>query len=316
MVTGYEREILKKICSTRADVIRRSSMSKMACARTYHSSPRPISDLSASDSNKVYCIALSPDGKKVVSGSKDGIVKLWDIDTCKIITRWMGHKETVVSVCWSRDGQRVLSGSGDGIARQWGVESRETTLESIETGHVFLWAVVYSPNMIATGGHDGPWTGQPIEGSIKIWDTKTGELVATLKGHTWTVGCLAYTKDGKTLISGSDDHSIRTWNTKTWKQTALLQAHTNQIWAIVTSPNDHILASASYDNTALLWNLDIGQPIGPPLWHVNFVDSVSFSGDGKLLATACCDTNTYTWDVAGIVKEAGLDDLLLNSKVS
>ncbi|KIK33548.1 hypothetical protein CY34DRAFT_813523 [Suillus luteus UH-Slu-Lm8-n1] len=162
----------------------------------------------------VWSIALSPDGKKVVSGSLDGAVRLWDIDTCKVVKKWTGHTKGVTSVCWSRDGRRVLSGSNDGTARQWEVESGETIeniLPSIETGHNAVRAVVYSPDttLIATGGRDGPYSEEPIESSIKIWDAKTGKLVATLKGHSDVVWCLAWTKDGKTLISGSWDSSIR-----------------------------------------------------------------------------------------------------------
>ncbi|KAG2054607.1 WD40 repeat-like protein [Suillus hirtellus] len=168
-------------------------------------------------------------------------------------------------------------------------------------------------SMIATGGLDGLWTEEPIKCSIKIRDTKTGKLVATLKGHTWIVTCLAWTKDGKTLISGSLNHSIRTWNTKTW-QTAELEAHSHWVRAIAISPNERILASASYDNTVLLWNLDNGQLVGLPLQHTTFVESVSFSEDGKLLATGCYVTNVYTWDVAAIVREAGLDNLLSDSQ--
>ncbi|KAG2047257.1 WD40 repeat-like protein [Suillus hirtellus] len=258
-------------------------------------------------------IALSPDGKKVVSGSGDGGVRLWDIDTCKVIARWMGHIKAVESVSWSGDGRRVLSGSSDGTARQWDVESGETILEPIETGHTVVGVAVYSADMsiFATSGRDEPET----ESSIKIWNTKTGELVATLKGHGQMVSCLAWTKDGKTLISGSIGSSIRTWNTKTWKQTALLET-SGCVFAIAISPNERILASALWDSTVLLWNLDNGQLIGPLLQHANPMYSVSFSVDGKLLATGCHDKNAYTWDVAAIVKEAGLDDLLSDPKAN
>jgi WD40 repeat protein len=53
------------------------------------------------DSGGVWTIALSPNGKKVVSGSLGGLVRLWDMDTCKVIAKWMGHTRTVRSVCWS-----------------------------------------------------------------------------------------------------------------------------------------------------------------------------------------------------------------------
>jgi WD40 repeat protein len=270
----------------------------------------------------VWCIALSPDGKKVVIGSSDGAVRLWDVDTCKVVKKWTGHTREVVSVCWGQDGRRVLSGSVDGTARQWDVESGETIpepieiiLASIETGHERVYAVVYSPDttLIATGGLDGP---DDNEYPIKIWDAKTGKLVATLKGHTDAVFCLAWTKDGKTLVSGSHDSSIRTWNTTKWEQTAVLVEHTKGVLAIAISPNDRILASASFDNTAQLWNLDNGQPISSPIQHADQVKCVSFSAGGKQLATGCEDKNAYIWDVAAILREAGLDDLLSDPKVS
>ncbi|KAG1853801.1 WD40-repeat-containing domain protein [Suillus tomentosus] len=218
---------------------------------------------------------------------------------------------------WSKSVKRIWRWDRKAMGRRKRRDNR-LILEPIETGHTVVWAVVYSPDMsmIATGGHDGPRTREPTESSIKIWDTKTGELVATLKGHTDIVGCLTWTKDGKTLISGSDDNSIRTWNTKTWKQTALLEADTDLVFAIAISPNDRILANAWYNQTVLLWNLDNGQPIGPPIQHASSVDSLSFSQDGKLLATGCFDKNAYTWDVAAIVKEAGLDDLLSEPKAN
>jgi WD40 repeat protein len=265
-------------------------------------------------------MALSPDGKKAVSGSWDGAVRLWDIETCKVVTKWMGHTDIVWSVCWSRDGRRVLSGSRDGTARQWEVENGETMpepieniLASIETGHEQVWAVVYSPDMtlIATSGWDGP-----DASSIKIWDAKTGKLVATLKGHTNIVVCLAWTKNGKTLISASVDSSIRIWNTTNWQQTAVLDGHTSSVSGIAISPNGRFLASASEDKTVRLWNLDNGQPISSPIQHTDDLNCVSFSAGGKQLATGCDDRNTYIWDVAEILREADLDDLLLDPKVS
>jgi WD40 repeat protein len=260
----------------------------------------------------VWTIALSLDGKKVVSGSEDGLVRVWDMDTCKVIAKWTGHTRTVSSVCWSPDGQQVVSGSEDGTVREWDVEKGETILGPIETGHEQVFAVVYSPDMtmFATGGWDGP--NFDSESKIKIWDLKTGKLVATLKGHTNGVRCLAWTPDGKTLISGSNDYSIRTWNTSNWKQIAVFDGHTSLVYNIAISPNGRILASASYDNTARLWNLDNNQPINSPLNHTRRVTVVSFSADGKLLATGCDDLNAYTWDVSAISKQAGLDNLLLD----
>jgi len=257
--------------------------------------------------SELNAIALSPDGKQLVSGSDDGAVRLWDIDTGKVITKWTGHTSTVRSVRWNRDGGRVLSGSNDGTARVWDVERGETIL-TIKTEQ--MYSAIYSPDetMIATDGNE--------KENIKIFDAKTGKLVAILKGHTDEVNCLAWTADGTTLISGSNDSSIRTWNTTTWQQINLFTGHTSNVYDIAISPNGRILASASWDKTARLWNLENGQPIASPLQHANDVNCVSFSTDGKLLATGCDDNNAYTWDIPTIFREAGLDELLLNPNVS
>jgi WD40 repeat protein len=194
----------------------------------------------------------------------------------------------------------------------WDVESGKTVL-AIATELANVYAVIYSPDtsMIATGGYK-----EDSQEYLKIWDAETGKLLANLKGHANLVLCLAWTADGKTLISGSTDYSIRTWNATTWQQISVLTEHTNFVWGISISPNSRILASASWDETARLWNLENGQPIGSPLQHADEVRCVSFSADGKLLATGCDDDNAYSWDTSAIVKEVGLSDLLLNQIVS
>jgi WD40 repeat protein len=261
----------------------------------------------------VNAIALSPDGKRIASGNEDGTVRLWNIDTGKVITKWSGHKSGIAYLCWNRDGGRVVSGSWDGTTRVRDVKSRETIL-AIKTGLDNVRAVVYSPDstMFATGGHSEE------KEFIKIWDANTGKLIANVTGHTSTVTCLAWTADGRRLISGSCDRSIRTWNTSTWQQITILAEQTHTVSAIAISPNDRILASASWDDTTRLWNLGDGQSIGSPLQHANFVFCVSFSADSKLLATGCWDDNAYAWDISAVIREVGLglDELLLNPNVS
>ncbi|KAG2343323.1 WD40 repeat-like protein [Suillus weaverae] len=238
----------------------------------------------------VYRMALSPNGKTVVSGNSDGEVKLWDVETGKVIGRWTGHAESVLSVCWSVDGKRVLSASWDGTARVWDVKSGKTIME-IKTGHKYVWVVIYSPNntQIATGGYD--------ESAAKIWDTKTGELLATLK-HDNIVCSLAWTSDRKKLISGSRG-PIRIFDTATWQEIAILEGHTWWVNAISLSRNERLLASASWDKTARLWNLDTNLPVGPPLQHKDEVECATLSTNGKVLVTGCGD-NVYLWDVHAI----------------
>jgi WD40 repeat protein len=233
----------------------------------------------------VQTIVLSPDSKKVASGSRDGTVKLWNIDTGKVIKTWTGHTKKVMTVSWSPDGGRVVSGSLGGTFRVWDVESGKTILGPINTGKD-VRAVCYSPDakMIAT---------VTDRDELKVWDAiNTGELLKTFKGRFSSLAC-AWTSRMENRKS-IQPHGLN-----------LTCAGTS---TISLSPNDRILASTSYlDKTAKLWNPDTNQPIGTPLRHPDRVRTANFSADGKFLVTSCLDRHIYTWDVSAIVKEAVSD---------
>jgi len=249
----------------------------------------------------LWSIALSPHGKSVASGDRHGKVRLWDVDTKKVVARWTGHTGTMGSLCWSVDGERLVSGSQDGTIRVWDVESGDTVLGPIKTGHEDVYAVMYSPDTtkIATGGYN--------ETALKIWDAKTGNLLSTIE-HDNYVCCLAWTSDQKKLITGSYP-SIRIFDTATWQQIAILKGHEGTVNALSLFQNDRLLASASYDYTARLWNLDTNLQVGPPLQHERMVYSVAISADGKQLVTGSDDKNAYVWDIHTTLKDAGLEDL-------
>lgn len=250
----------------------------------------------------VLALALSPDGKTVASGgTHGGTMRLWNVDTGKVVKKWTGDIDIVQSLGWSPDGCRVVSGSCGGAVRVLDVGSGETILGSIETGQGnIVWAVSYSPDgkRIVTGA-DG----------LQVWDANTGKLLKTLG---ITVACLAWASGGRLLIVGSLN-KIRTFDTSTWTEIAVLDGHDRLVNAISLSPNERILASVSDDHTARLWNLDSNQLIGPPLRHECEVRCVFFSG--KFLATGCYDHNMYTWDVSAIVKQAGLSGILSDNVV-
>ncbi|KAG1840602.1 WD40-repeat-containing domain protein [Suillus subalutaceus] len=189
----------------------------------------------------VRTMVLSPNGKTVASGCDDGKVRLWDIETRKVIAKWTGHTDVVDALRWSKD------------ERQNCPDNRNRA--------TWVKAVIYSPDAtkIATGGWD--------DDAVKIWNAKTGELLKTLEHNA--VWSLAWTSDGKKLISGSYG-PIRIFDTATWEEIAVLEGHTKWINAIALSRNGRLLASASDDKTARLWNLDTNLPVRPPLQHESF----------------------------------------------
>ncbi|KAG2343919.1 WD40 repeat-like protein [Suillus weaverae] len=236
----------------------------------------------------VQVAALSPGGKTLArGGNSDGAVKLWNVDTGKVIKTLTGHAKEVEFVCWSPDGERAVSGcnetlegSEDGVFRVWDVGSGETIIGPIKAGE-YVFAVCYSPDgkMIAMSRNTA---------GLKIWNANSGELLKTFEGG---IACLAWEK-----------HFSQRDPTSTQPPGLFLTC------AKSMSIRFHYLPMIAFShNTVQLWNLETNQHIGrTPLHHQGEVNSATCSADGKFLVTSCNDSHIYAWDVSAIVKEAGL----------
>ena len=84
----------------------------------------------------------------------------------------------------------------------------------------------------------------------------TGKELRTLPGHTEFACSVAFSPDGKTLASGSDDHTIKLWDVATGTLLRTLSGHTSSVESVAFSPDGKILASGSWDNTIKLWDVE------------------------------------------------------------
>ena len=94
------------------------------------------------------------------------------------------------------------------------------------------------------------------DSTIRIWDCADGRLLRELKGHTGWVSEIAFTRDGRRLISSAADQTIRTWDTATWKQMRVLRGNTDEIGTVARDGSGQLVASGSRDGKILLWEAD------------------------------------------------------------
>jgi predicted NACHT family NTPase len=97
------------------------------------------------------------------------------------------------------------------------------------------------------------------DGTVKLWDADTGQVLQILQGHTYGVSHVAFSPDGKRLASAGVDHTVRLWETASGKELlslrghASLQGHAGDVWCVAFSPDGQRLASGSDDGTITLW---------------------------------------------------------------
>jgi len=259
----------------------------------------------------VVGIAFSPNGEHFATSDTKGDIQIWDTRTYTKITNCQGHQHWTWAVTFSPDGQYLASASDDHRVKLWDVATGECLQTYI--GHTFsVNAVVFSPVRGASPEENGQIIASCAQDStIRLWRTfpgKSSPEIQTLGGHNGRVWSIAFSPDGRTLVSGGEDLTVRLWDVATGECVAEWSAHTDWVRSVAFSPDGRSVATASYDRSIKIW--DVGKI--PDGWeqlgiyiptclhtltgHQQPVSAIAFSPDGRQLVSSSFDKTIKLWD--------------------
>jgi WD40 repeat protein len=190
------------------------------------------------------------------------------------------HDADVLAVAFSRDGRFLVSVDG---GRNIHVRDRATCRLLVLPGIPGVnWALALSPDgrWMAVGGHHGDLK----KGAIRLFSTQTWTEVKSLSGVGESAKALAFSPDGRRLVSGHFDDKVRVWDVGTGA-VRTLSGHKNMIEDVAVSPDGRLVASASRDTTIRIWDAETGE-LRMTLPHERWVYGVAFHPQGRLLASS------------------------------
>jgi len=282
-------------------------------------------------SGPVWSVAVTGDGKRAVSASADGTLKVWELGTGRLLRTLKGHSADVRSVALTPEGAWAISASWDKTLAVWDLETglAVRTLEGHSApvcgvaatpdgtraisaswdGTLRLWDLAAGRALRTVESHSDLVSGVAVtadgtravsaswDSTLKVWELKTGRDLRTLEGHSAAVWAVALTADGRQAVSASDDRTLKVWDLATGRALRTLEGHSGSVRDVKVTADGKLVVSASWDNTLKIWNLETGHLLGTLEGHSDSVSGVAVTMDGARAVSASEDRTLKVWDL-------------------
>ena len=232
----------------------------------------------------IYCLAFSPSGDVLLSGSQDSSYALRSIQDGEVIGEpRRGHAGPVRTCNWHPDGTRIMTASDDTIIKMW--EAASGRLLRTFKGHE---GPVCGCNFFPDGAQ---MLSVSSDHYIKLWDVETGKMMGKMPphlGHLSAVRCCAVSQDNNIFCTGGDDNFVRVWDKRSNMLVRKLISHSEPILTVQFGVDGGTILSGGLDQSVRLWDMT-GSLIN--VWETNTaaVTSVAFSPSGRHIITGSRD---------------------------
>ncbi|CUA70041.1 Kinesin-like protein KIF21A [Rhizoctonia solani] len=239
----------------------------------------------------IRCLRLSPDSTRVVTGSDDRTVRVWDVTDGNMLCQMETH-DWVKVIAFSPDGTRIAAGFGQTL-QVWNSHTGDTTLGPLTAGGIDM--ITFSPDksrLIHAGNHPAV---------LYVRDTESGDIIHELDHqYTDTITCIGYSPDGRCIVSGSTNRTLWVWDAQNGAtMLGPLEGHQGSLTSINFSPDGSHIISGCRGGYACTWDArkhNLQAVTNSPNSLSSNITSVKFSSNGAHFVSGFEDGTVCIWD--------------------
>jgi WD40 repeat protein len=260
-------------------------------------------------------MTFSPDGRRVLYGSRKGTIKVVDIATGQGFLISAGYARGVSRSAYSHDGRRFATGSGDGKVNVWDADTGQAITTFVKHAGRIITGIGFHPDGRRIASSDNAPGGE-----IMVWDVASGNVTLTLKGSKNVVCWVTFSPDGGLLASITLEGRVTLWDTATGREIRAFSTEQGCSHLIFSPDGKRLLVSASplVDGGAVpsasVWDVATGKEVRS--WnfkgHTGFVVTMAFSPDWGRAYTASYDGTVKVWDTTVGQESLSLKDYMLD----
>ncbi len=244
-------------------------------------------------------LIFTPDGKQLISGGEDKVIRVWDIESGTTVRTIRGQigpgpEGKIYGMGLSPDGRLLAVAGWMGVftgqkPNREDEDAHKIRIIDFETGEIVrilkghtnvVEDLKFSPDgkRLITSSHDY---------SAIIWDVQTGRMIHRLTGHKDHVYAATFTLDGLRAVTASDDRTVKLWDARTGRLIATMTGHGNRVKTLAISPVDGFIVSGGDDGEIRVWDEYDGRQLRVLGKLPYEIGSLSFSPDGRFLLSTC-----------------------------
>ncbi len=242
-------------------------------------------------------VTFRPSGQQVASSATDGSLTIWEARTGNPRVRLRGHDGVIQGLTFSPDGRHLASSGEDGTVKVWDLSAEMAG--SVHEAHTTdITGLAYSPDgrqLALAGGYNrrSPKFGDK---TLRLWDVAQDRVAKELREHGHWLTKVAFSPDGRRLLSGSEDATAILWDVATSQRLFTLQGHSDKVHDVAFRPGRAQVVTAGADKRVRFWDAETGTPLPLSLEHADAVTAVAFVPDGRRLVSGCADGSLTLWD--------------------